>query len=67
MAKIFKAAVVGMGGIGHTHANCIINDPLAELVAVCENLFRHGLHYRRIGDVKPFEHARLVELNLDRH
>ena len=36
MEKIFKAAVVGMGGIGHTHANCIINDPLAELVAVCD-------------------------------
>ena len=36
MAKIFKAGVVGMGGIGHTHANCIKNDPLAELVAVCD-------------------------------
>ena len=36
MAKIFKAGVVGMGGIGNTHANCIKNDPLAELVAVCD-------------------------------
>ena len=36
MEKIFKAAVVGMGGIGHTHANCIKNDPLAELIAVCD-------------------------------
>ena len=36
MAKIFKAAVVGMGGIGNTHATCIKNDPLAELVAVCD-------------------------------
>ena len=36
MAKIFKAGVVGMGGIGNTHANCIKNDPLAELIAVCD-------------------------------
>ena len=36
MSKIFKAGVVGMGGIGHTHATCIQNDPLAELVAVCD-------------------------------
>ena len=36
MAKTFKAAVVGMGGIGNTHATCIKNDPLAELVAVCD-------------------------------
>ena len=36
MEKIFKAGVVGMGGIGNTHATCIQNDPLAELVAVCD-------------------------------
>ena len=36
MEKIFKSAVVGMGGIGHQHAACIQNDPLAELVAVCD-------------------------------
>jgi hypothetical protein len=36
MEKIFKAGVVGMGGIGHTHCNCIKNDPLAELIAVCD-------------------------------
>ena len=36
MEKIFKAGVVGMGGIGNTHCNCIKNDPLAELVAVCD-------------------------------
>ena len=36
MAKIFKAGVVGMGGIGNTHATCIKNDPLAELTAVCD-------------------------------
>ncbi len=36
MEKIFKAAVVGMGDIGRTHATCIKNDPLAELVAVCD-------------------------------
>lgn len=36
MEKIFKAAVVGMGGIGNTHATCIQNDPLAQLIAVCD-------------------------------
>jgi len=31
-----KCAVVGMGGIGNTHARCYKNDPLAELIAVCD-------------------------------
>jgi predicted dehydrogenase len=31
-----KCAVVGMGGIGNTHANCYRENPLAELVAVCD-------------------------------
>ena len=31
-----KCAVVGMGGIGNTHARCYKNNPLAELVAVCD-------------------------------
>lgn len=31
-----KVGVVGMGGIGNTHAQCHKNDPLAELVAVCD-------------------------------
>ena len=31
-----KVGVVGMGGIGNNHANCHKNDPLAELVAVCD-------------------------------
>ena len=31
-----KAAVVGMGGIGNTHARCYHEDPLSELVAVCD-------------------------------
>ena len=31
-----KVAVVGMGGIGHTHARCYKENPLAELVAVCD-------------------------------
>ena len=35
MAKL-KCAVVGMGGIGNTHATCYNNDDLAELVAVCD-------------------------------
>jgi predicted dehydrogenase len=31
-----KVALVGMGGIGHTHANAYINNEKAELVAVCD-------------------------------
>src|SRR5271157_2554026 len=31
-----KVGVVGMGGIGNTHANCHKNDPLSDLVAVCD-------------------------------
>lgn len=31
-----KIGIVGMGGIGNTHARCHMNDSLAELVAVCD-------------------------------
>ncbi|MHB1457526.1 MAG: Gfo/Idh/MocA family protein [Armatimonadota bacterium] len=31
-----KVGVVGMGGIGNNHAGCHKNDPLADLVAVCD-------------------------------
>ena len=31
-----KVGVVGMGGIGNTHADCHKNDALADLVAVCD-------------------------------
>ncbi|HBN83311.1 MAG TPA: oxidoreductase [Clostridiales bacterium] len=31
-----KIGIVGMGGIGNTHATCYQKDPLAELVAVCD-------------------------------
>ena len=31
-----KVAVVGMGGIGYTHARAYKADPLAELIAVCD-------------------------------
>lgn len=31
-----KIGIVGMGGIGNLHASCYKNDPLAELVAVCD-------------------------------
>ena len=31
-----KVAVVGMGGIGMTHARCYKENPLSELVAVCD-------------------------------
>ena len=29
-----KVGVVGMGGIGNTHARAYVSDPLAELIAV---------------------------------
>lgn len=35
-SKPLKTAVIGMGGIGHTHAGCYMNDPLSQLVAVCD-------------------------------
>ena len=31
-----RVAIVGMGGIGNTHARCYVKDPLAEIVAVCD-------------------------------
>jgi len=31
-----KVGVVGVNGIGKNHAQCHVNDPLAELVAVCD-------------------------------
>jgi len=31
-----KTAVIGMGGIGNTHANCYKENELSELVAVCD-------------------------------
>lgn len=31
-----KVAVVGMGGIGKNHLGCLVNDELAEVVAVCD-------------------------------
>ena len=31
-----RVAIVGMGGIGNLHARCYLNDPLAEVVAVCD-------------------------------
>jgi predicted dehydrogenase len=35
-ARPLRVAVVGMGGIGNTHASCYLKDPLAKLVAVCD-------------------------------
>ncbi|MBI4557713.1 MAG: Gfo/Idh/MocA family oxidoreductase [Candidatus Hydrogenedentes bacterium] len=31
-----RIAIVGMGGIGNVHARCYTNDPLSEIVAVCD-------------------------------
>ncbi|MCL1857637.1 MAG: Gfo/Idh/MocA family oxidoreductase [Oscillospiraceae bacterium] len=36
MGKKLNVGVVGMGGIGNTHATCYKNDELANLVAVCD-------------------------------
>jgi len=36
MGKQLNVGVVGMGGIGNTHASCHKNDELANLVAVCD-------------------------------
>ena len=36
MAKVFKSAVVGLGGIGNLHSTCIKNNDKAELVCVCD-------------------------------
>jgi predicted dehydrogenase len=35
-SRPLRVAVVGMGGIGNTHAACYLKDPLAKLVAVCD-------------------------------
>ena len=31
-----NVAIIGMGGIGNTHARCYVDNPLAKLVAVCD-------------------------------
>ena len=36
MAEPLKIGIVGLGGIGNTHAGVYVNDPLAEIVAVCD-------------------------------
>jgi len=35
-AVALKIAIVGMGGIGNTHARCYQEDPLSEVVAACD-------------------------------
>ena len=60
-----KIGVVGMGGIGNTHADCYRNDALAKLVAVCDVVKekaeaaaeRHGVKaYYRLADMLANEH-----------
>lgn len=51
MEKVFKSAVVGMGGIGKIHANCIQKDPLAELICVCD------INHRRADDAAEQFHV----------
>ena len=66
-----KIGVVGMGGIGNTHADCYRNDALAELVAVCDIVRqkadaaaeRHGVKaYYSLADMLANEDVDFVDV-----
>ena len=66
-----KIGVVGMGGIGNTHADCYRNDALAKLVAVCDVVKekadaaaeRHGVKaYYRLADMLANEDLEVVDV-----
>ena len=66
-----KIGVVGMGGIGNTHADCYRNDALAKLVAVCDIVRqkadaaaeRHGVKaYYRLADMLANEDVDFVDV-----
>ena len=66
-----KIGVVGMGGIGNTHADCYRNDALAKLVAVCDVVKekaeaaaeRHGVKaYYRLADMLANEDMDFVDV-----
>ncbi|MDH7601104.1 MAG: Gfo/Idh/MocA family oxidoreductase [Armatimonadota bacterium] len=67
-----KVGVVGMGGIGNTHAECYKKDPLAELVAVCDVVKekadaaaeRHGVKaYYSLKDMLANEELDIVDVS----
>lgn len=67
-----KVGVVGMGGIGNTHAGCYGRDPLAELVAVCDVVKekadtaaeRHGVEaYYTLHDMLANEELDIVDVS----
>jgi predicted dehydrogenase len=66
-----KVGVVGMGGIGNTHADCHRSDALAELVAVCDVVKekaeaaaeRHQVKaYYRLADMLAAEDLDIVDV-----
>ncbi|MCJ7822647.1 MAG: c-type cytochrome, partial [Armatimonadetes bacterium] len=66
-----KVGLVGMGGIGNTHANCHRSDELAQLVAVCDVVKekadaaaeRHGVKaYHCLADMLANEEMDIVDV-----
>lgn len=66
-----RVGVVGMGGIGSSHAGCHKNDPLADLVAVCDVVTekadaaaeRHGVKaYYSLKDMLANEELDVVDV-----
>ncbi len=49
-----KTAVIGMGGIGNTHAKCHQDDPLSDLVAVCDVVKEKALKAAETYGVKAY-------------
>jgi len=49
-----RVGVVGMRGIGQTHAQCHMNDPLADLVAVCDVVKARADEVARKHGVKAY-------------
>ena len=57
-----NCAVVGMGGIGNTHATCYKNDPLANLIAVCDIVKEKADAAADISGVQSFGPAKITLL-----
>ena len=53
-SKRLRVGVVGMGGIGNHHASCHRNDPLAELVAVCDVVGEKAESAAKAHEVKSY-------------
>ena len=66
-----RVGLVGMGGIGNTHASCYRDDPLAQLVGVCDVVKgkadaateQHGVKaYYRLADMLANEEMDFVDV-----